>query len=251
MSHAAMPTTAHTAAAGMKVYQLFDGGESGSSTFTYLLACDKSRECVLIDPVLEQVDRDSALIDSLGLTLKYALNTHCHADHITGTGQLKVIYPFAKSMISEASGAKADILLSHNQIVFFGRPDSQFQLQVLATPGHTNGCLCYYSSALATVFTGDTLMVGGCGRTDFQEGSSTTLFDSVHNHLFTLPPSTTVLPAHDYKGETSSTIGAEKDNNPRLSSTKQEFIKIMEGLNLSYPGKIDTAVPANMQCGLF
>ena len=152
-----------------------------------------------------------------------------------------------KSCISKASGAQADLYLEPNQVVEWG--DKQ-TLTVLATPGHTAGCISFYNSGLG-VFTGDALMINGCGRTDFQEGSAETLYESVHGQIFSLPDETIVYPGHDYKGNTTSTVGVQKVANPRLSVDKAEFVNIMANLNLSYPGKIDIAVPANMQCGVF
>ena len=248
---AAAAPTAVSSPAGTTLYQLFDGkgeNEGGSSTFSYLLVCDSTKECLLIDPVLEQVGRDTTMIESLGLSLRYVLNTHCHADHITGSGKLKERFTDAQSCISAASGAKADVQLTDNQIIEWGKDHS---LQVLATPGHTAGCISFHDATLSSVFTGDALMIGGCGRTDFQEGDSNVLYESVHTRLFNgLAPETTVYPGHDYKGNTSSTVGAEKETNPRLSKSKEEFIDIMKNLNLSYPGKLEVAVPANMQCGV-
>jgi len=220
--------------------QLFD--TSGSSTYTYLLA--DGGEAVLIDPVLEQVDRDLQLVAELGVTLKYAINTHCHADHVTGTGQIKERAPSVKSIISAASGAAADLKISHGDRVEFGK----LALEVRATPGHTNGCVSYVLDNM--VFTGDALLVRGCGRTDFQGGSSEVLYDSVHSQIFSLPDATVVYPAHDYKGHTSSTVGEEKRLNPRLTKSKAEFVQIMAELGLPYPKKFDEALPKNMKCGL-
>ena len=230
-----------------QLIQLFDGPEpdgGGSSTHTYILA-DASGEAVIIDPVLEQVDRDLAAVSEAGLKLTLALNTHCHADHITGSGELKRRVPGLRSAIAKAAGAQADILLEDGEEVRFGGRS----LRVLATPGHTNGCLSYFEPTLGAVFTGDALLIGGCGRTDFQGGSAETLYRSVHDKLFSLPPETIVYPAHDYKGETSSTIGAEKGANPRLTRPLPEFVKLMDELGLPYPKKIDASLPANLMCG--
>mmetsp|Transcript_25136 Transcript_25136/g.44824 ORF Transcript_25136/g.44824 Transcript_25136/m.44824 type:complete len:167 (-) Transcript_25136:243-743(-) len=152
-----------------------------------------------------------------------------------------------RSGISKASGAKADILYEPGDVITVG----SLELKVLPTPGHTSGCVSYYTAAAGgMVFTGDALLVRGCGRTDFQQGSSETLYKSVHEQLFTLPDDTTVFPAHDYKGRTSSTIGEEKQHNPRLSKSMEEFVQIMANLNLPYPKKIDEALPANLACGI-
>lgn len=226
--------------------QLF---EKESSTYTYLLIDPDTNKALLIDPVLETVERDVEVIQQLGLQLELAINTHCHADHITGTGKLKALLPGLKSGIAEASGAKADILYKHGDEIVVGG----IRLTVRATPGHTSGCISYVLEDLggkAAVFTGDALLIRGCGRTDFQEGSAETLYDSVHTQLFTLPDDTLVYPAHNYKGLTVSTIGEEKQHNPRLTKPKDEFIEIMANLNLPYPNKIDVSLPANLVCGI-
>lgn len=223
--------------------QLFD---NESSTYTYLLADTTTKEAIIIDPVLELAERDAQLIRDLGLTLKYAMNTHMHADHVTGTGLLKKLLPGSKSLISKSSGAQADIYVEEGVDIQFGR----HRLSVRATPGHTNGCVTYVSHEQGVAFTGDALLIRGCGRTDFQEGNSKTLYNSVHSQIFTLPDSFKLYPAHDYKGQTTTTVGEEKHYNPRLTKPLDEFIKIMENLNLPYPKMIDRAVPANRVCGL-
>lgn len=223
--------------------QLFDGE---SSTYTYLLADVNSKEAILIDPVLEQVGRDCRIIKDLGLKLKYAMNTHMHADHITGTGMLKKLLPGCISVISKSSGAKADMLVDENDIIEFGC----HHLSIRATPGHTNGCITYVSMDQGMAFTGDALLIRGCGRTDFQEGDPHTLFLSVHSQIFTLPDNFKLYPAHDYKGCTVTTVGEEKCYNPRLTKSIEEFVDLMNNLNLPYPKKIDVAVPANRVCGI-
>ncbi|KAK9887560.1 hypothetical protein WA026_023366 [Henosepilachna vigintioctopunctata] len=222
--------------------QLFD---NASFTYTYLLGDVNSKECIIIDPVLEQVKRDFKLVNELGLKLKFAMNTHMHADHITGSGYLKQLSG-CKSVISKMSGAQADIYLEDEDIFSFGN----YNLKALATPGHTNGCLSYYFEDQQMVFTGDTLLIRGCGRTDFQEGSPEVLYKSVHSKIFTLPLDTIVYPAHDYKGVMSSSVAEELKFNPRLTKSLKEFVDIMNNLNLDYPKQIDKAVPANRVCGL-
>ncbi|KAH0554024.1 persulfide dioxygenase ETHE1, mitochondrial [Cotesia glomerata] len=224
--------------------QLFD---PSSSTYTYLLADTTQKKAILIDPVLEWADRDATLIKDLGLELKYAINTHMHADHITGTGKLKSILPGCKSIISRRSGAQADILLEPHDSINFGR----HQLEALSTPGHTEGCVTYVCHEQGIAFTGDTLLIRGCGRTDFQGGSPETLYESVHKLIFNLPSNFRLYPAHDYTGRTVTTVAEERILNPRLTKTKEEFIKIMNNLNLSYPKMIDKAVPANKVCGIY
>ncbi|XP_039276033.1 persulfide dioxygenase ETHE1, mitochondrial [Nilaparvata lugens] len=230
--------------------QLFD---QESSTYTYLLADINSKEAVLIDPVLEQAIRDSNLIKELGFSLKYAMNTHMHADHITGSGALKKMIPGCKSIISKSSGANADIKLEPHDVIEFG----SFKLDVRPTPGHTNGCVTYVAEDQGIAFTGDTLLIRGCGRTDFQEGDAATLYESVHNHIFSLPEHFRLFPAHDYKGQMSTTVWEEKRYNPRLTKSKNEFIDLMNNLNLPYPKKIGksfiklTYENSNLQCTFF
>mmetsp|Transcript_11421 Transcript_11421/g.27101 ORF Transcript_11421/g.27101 Transcript_11421/m.27101 type:complete len:426 (+) Transcript_11421:102-1379(+) len=231
---------------GVIFRQLFDA-QFGSSTYTYILADPITKEAVIIDPVVELVDRDLGIVEDLGLKLVYAINTHCHADHITGTGEIKKRLPSVKSGIAEASGAKADIHYRPGDVVTVG----SISLEVRPTPGHTDGCVSYYTkSGGGMVFTGDAVLIRGCGRTDFQQGSPETLYASVHEQIFTLPDSTKLYPAHDYKGRTSSTVGEEKRLNPRLSKPLEEFVSIMNNLNLPKPAKIDASLPANLQCGI-
>ncbi|KAM3960259.1 persulfide dioxygenase ETHE1, mitochondrial isoform 2-T2 [Aphomia sociella] len=224
--------------------QLFD---PVSCTYTYLLGDKKTREAVIIDPVIEHAERDAGLIKELGFNLIYAMNTHMHADHVTGTGKLKSLLPGTRSVIGKASGAEADIHIMEDDIVKFG----EHQLLVAATPGHTNGCLTYICKEQGIAFTGDTLLIRGCGRTDFQEGSSEALYKSVHQKIFTLPDHYTLYPAHDYKGLTATTVGEEKKYNPRLTKSMEDFVGIMNNLNLPYPKMIDKALPANRVCGIY
>lgn len=229
----------------LKMRQLFD---DESSTYTYLVWDEETKSGVLIDPVDTQVERDIKAAEEEGVNIIYGINTHAHADHITGTGILKTKVKGLKSIISKASKAQADISITPGQKIIFGNR----YLSVRSTPGHTEGCVSYVTDDESMVFTGDALLIQGCGRTDFQGGSASVLFDSVHSQLFTLPDECIVYPAHDYKGRFSSTIEKEKTTNPRLGGgkTKEEFTEIMNNLNLSYPKKIDVAVPANMRCGV-
>jgi len=225
--------------------QLFD---RESCTYTYLLGDAETRDAVLIDPVFELAERDKKLVDELGLELKFGLNSHIHADHISGSGLLKKLYGDSlQSIISQASGADADIKVNHGDLISFGK----YSLEVRGTPGHTNGCVCYVFHEGRMVFTGDTVLIRGCGRTDFQEGNSESLYSSVHSQIFELPEDYLIYPAHDYKGMTCSSVGEEKKYNPRLTKDMDSFKSIMENLGLPYPKMLDKAVPANKVCGLY
>lgn len=228
--------------------QLFD---RESCTWTYLLADTESNEALLIDPVLEHVERDAKLVAELGLSLKYCLNTHCHADHVSGSGKLKKTLEGCQSVLGAEGNeeAAADIKVAHGDELTCG----SIRLHVLHTPGHTAGCHCFVvedGPDRTLVFTGDVVLVRGCGRTDFQGGSSKALYESVHKHVFSLPDRTIICPAHDYKGHTASTVGEEKQFNPRLTKTLAEFVDIMDNLGLAYPKMIDVALPANLRCGI-
>lgn len=228
---------------GLLFRQLF---ESESSTYTYLLADQETKDAVLIDPVLETIDRDLKLIHELGLNLKVAVNTHCHADHITSTGLMKKRLVGLKSAISKFSGASADIQLSEGDKISFGK----HYLIVRETPGHTDGCVSLVMKDQSMVFTGDALLIRGCGRTDFQQGCPKKLYASIHQKIFSLPDQCLVYPAHDYLGQTASTVAEERQFNPRLTKSLDEFVHIMNNLNLPKPKKIDISVPANLVCGV-
>lgn len=222
--------------------QLFD---RDSSTYTYLIADPVTREAVLVDPVIEQVDRDFALLNELGLTLRYCLETHIHADHITGTGELRERCGCAGLVPEGAQAACADRHLQHGEVLTVG----DITIKAIATPGHTDSHLAYWVNG-THVLTGDALFIRGCGRTDFQSGDAGTLYESVTQRLFTLPDETLVYPAHDYRGHSVSTIGEEKRWNPRfVGRDRDSFITFMNGLNLPDPKKIMEAVPANERCG--
>lgn len=224
-------------------HQLF---EKTSSTYTYLLADAEIKEAIIIDPVIETLERDINLINDLGLNLKYILDTHVHADHVTASGELRKRTKAKVGLSAAYDLSCADLHLEDSQELSFG----QFTVKSIHTPGHTIGCLTYQVDKM--VFTGDALLIRGCGRTDFQQGSSEKLFLSVREKIFNLPDDTVVYPAHDYKGLSKTDIAIEKKLNPRLnlSISKEEFINIMASLNLAYPKKIQEAVPANLQCGL-
>lgn len=225
--------------------QLFD---LDSSTYTYVLADESSREAVIIDPVIEQFDRDRNLIEELGINLLYVLDTHVHADHVTGSGLLREHFG-AKSVVSERAGVVcSDLQVKQGDRIRFGR----YEFEVRETPGHTNGCVSYVCASERMVFTGDALLIRACGRTDFQQGDARTLYRSVQEQIFSLPDDTTIYPGHDYKGRTASSVGEERRWNPRLGQNKalSDFVKIMSELKLAYPRKIDAALPANSRCGL-
>lgn len=222
--------------------QLFD---SESHTYTYLLADSLSRQAVLIDPVLELLDRDLTLIQQLDLVLSYVLETHAHADHVTSAGELRS-RTNAVTVASSASGVScADQKVVDQQTLHVGN----INILVLSTPGHTNGCVSYYVGN--RVFTGDALCIRSAGRTDFQGGSPSVLYHSIREKLYRLPDETLVYPAHDYQGMTVSTIGEEKRFNRRINATttESEFVNLMNSLNLPEPKKIMTALPANLNCG--
>ena len=224
--------------------QLFD---PQSSTYTYLLADPASREALLIDPVFEQARRDAALIDELGLKLAWTLDTHVHADHVTGAWLLREKLG-CRIAISKASGADgADRFLQGNESVDFGKR----RLTTLSTPGHTNGCMTYVLDERSMAFSGDTLLIRGCGRTDFQQGDARTLFRSVREQIFSLPEQCLVYPGHDYRGLSVTSVGEEKLYNPRLAESigEGDFVGYMTNLGLPHPKQMDAAVPANMRCG--
>ena len=221
--------------------QLFD---PASSTYTYILADRQSGEAVVIDPVFEQVRRDAALIAELGLRLVYALETHVHADHVTGAWLLRR-RTGCRIAVSADSGAQgADRYLVADDVIAFGARN----LQVRKTPGHTKGCLTYVLDDRSMAFTGDCLLVRGSGRTDFQEGDPAAMYRSVHQEIFTLPDDCLLYPAHDYRGLTVTSVAEERRFNPRLGGEtgESDFTGYMRNLRLAHPKKIDVAVPANL-----
>ncbi len=256
----------------MNPTQLFD---PASSTYTYILFDEGTREAVIIDPVDVQLERDLATLERLGVRLVWALETHAHADHITSAAQLAELTGARTAAPAGCDIGTAAVQLQEGDTIAFGRE----QLRVLHTPGHTAGSACFYwqraepphdeppsEPAQAPlghemrpdrrhdalhVFTGDTLLIQGCGRTDFQSGDAGALYDSITQKLFTLPDTTIVWPCHDYHERTQSTIGVEKATNPRLAGkSRDEFIALMNALDLPKPRRIDEAVPANLRSGL-
>jgi len=224
--------------------QLFD---PQSSTYTYLLGDSQSRAAVLIDPVFEQVRRDAALIDELGLKLVATLETHIHADHVTGASLLRQRFG-SKIMVSKVSGAEgADRYLVQDDVIAFGSR----RVLVRVTPGHTNGCVTYVLDDSSMAFTGDCLLIRGSGRTDFQEGDPAAMYRSVREQIFSLPAECLLYPAHDYRGLTSTSVAEERRYNPRLGGdiAVGDFAGYMANLRLAHPKMIDVAVPANLRCG--
>lgn len=234
----------------MNPIQLFD---IASSTYTYVLFDELTREALIIDPVDDQLERDLGVLRQYGLKLLWTVETHAHADHITSAGQLAE-HAGAKTAAPEGCGiTTAAVQLKEGDTLAFGGQ----QISVLHTPGHTAGSMSYLweksggPSLESHVFTGDTLLINGCGRTDFQSGSAQDLYRSLTQILFALPDATLVWPGHDYQGRTHSTIGAEKTGNARIAGkSPEEFTAIMDALNLPKPKRIDEAVPANLTSGI-
>ena len=226
-----------------ELHQLFD---PDSSTFTYVLVDRAAGEAVLVDSVAQRFDRDVAMLRRLGVTLRYVVETHTHADHVTAAGRLREATGAVTAAPFKCGISRADVQLAHGDTLQFGHAEV---LHAIHTPGHTSGSTSYLWRG--NVLTGDTLLIEGCGRTDFQSGDAGSLYDSVHERLFTLPDDTRVWPAHDYKGNTVSTIGHEKRHNPRLAGRdRASFIELMSNLQLPKPKMIDIAVPANRNLGL-
>ena len=218
--------------------------EKESSTYTYLLADSVTKEAIIIDAVAETQQRDIGLIEELALDLRYIIETHVHADHITSSCPLKQKFTNAKIVLGESNPvACADILIKDGENLEFGN----YSIKAMSTPGHTDGCMSYVVGD--KVFTGDALLIRSCGRCDFQGGSAEKLFDSI-SRLFTLPDETYVYPAHDYGGRTVSSIWEEKAFNEMIGGVdKAEFVRRVNAMELSLPAKIHVAVPANQVCG--
>jgi sulfur dioxygenase len=225
------------------LHQLFD---TESCTFTYLLIDAATKESVMIDPVDTHLDEYLALIKQYDLTLKYVLETHAHADHITSAGNLCKQTGAQAATPAHCNITPAEIQLVDGQVLTFGASQ---QIVAIHTPGHTAGSMTFYWNK--QLFTGDTLLINGCGRTDFQSGNAQALYHSITQKLFTYPDDTIVYPGHDYHGKTSSTIGYEKAHNPRLAGKSvEEFVATMAALNLPKPKMMEVAVPANLKLGL-
>jgi glyoxylase-like metal-dependent hydrolase (beta-lactamase superfamily II) len=224
--------------------QLFD---TNSSTYTYLLADERARQAVLVDPVFERHQRDAALIRELGLDLVATLDTHCHADHVTGAWLMKQALGSRIGMSPIYGAANVDLGLVGGMAIRFG----ERALEVRATPGHTSGCVSLVLDDRSLVLTGDALLVRGTGRTDFQGGDAHTLFRSIREELFSLPDACVVYPGHDYEGRTASTIGEERMYNPRIGggAREEDFVGTMQNLGLPHPKHMDASVPANLRAG--
>ena len=226
--------------------QLF---EPDSSTYTYLLGCRRTRQAVLIDPVLDTVHRDLEVLREERLTLACTLDTHIHADHLSGANKLKALTGCCIAYPEPEAPECADVRLRDGQVFDVG----DVSIEAVFAPGHTSHHFCYVvdDGTHKLAFTGDVLLIDACGRTDFQSGDAAALYKSIHERLFTLPDETLVYPGHDYEGRFVSSIAQEKKHNPRLGGGKtlDEFVALMNALDLPYPRKIDFAVPGNRQCG--
>jgi sulfur dioxygenase len=223
--------------------QLFD---AESSTYTYIVAAPGCNDAVIIDPVERHWERDLAHLERLALKLAYVLETHAHADHVTSAGKLRAMTGAKAAVPSGCGIPPAELQLNDGDVIEFGNGE---QIAVLHTPGHTSGSMSYIWRG--NVFTGDTLLIDGCGRTDFQSGSAEALYDSAINKLFKLPDETRMWPGHDYKGQSVTTIGWEKRHNARLANrSRAEFVELMSKLDLPRPRLIDVALPANRNLGL-
>ena len=219
--------------------QLFD---TKSSTYTYIISSGKGREALIIDPVIEHTDEYVRVLESLDLKLVKVIDTHIHADHISGLNELNKRTNCTRIMGEKSKSEVVDIKLKDNENLNI----ENIELKAIYTPGHTDCSYCYLMND--RVFTGDTLLINGTGRTDFQSGSPLDAYDSLFNKLLKLPEKTLVYPAHDYNGKKFSTIENEKNNNPRLQvSSKEEYAEIMKNLNLANPKMMDIAVPANVK----
>jgi sulfur dioxygenase len=226
--------------------QLFD---AASSTYTYLLGDPSTRQAVLIDTVFEQHLRDRALLEELELKLQCVLDTHCHADHVTGAWLMQQATGCRYGISARYGTALdcADLRLDHGDQVAFG---GRF-LEARATPGHTDGCTTFVLDERSAAFTGDTLLIRGAGRCDFQQGDAHTLYRSITGQIFSLPDTCLIFPGHDYSGRTMSSVAEEKAHNPRIggSADERDFVGFMENLHLPHPKQIDVALPANLRCG--
>ena len=222
--------------------QVFD---KKSSTYTYIIASAEGREALIIDPVLENVEDYIKILNQLNLKLVKVIDTHIHADHVTGAGKLRDKTKCVTIMGEHTPTDAVEVKVKDDEIIKL----DELNFRAIYTPGHTSDSFCFLMDKC--LFSGDTLLINGTGRTDFQNGSSTESYNSIFNRLLKLPDDTLLYPAHDYKGETVSTIGKEKRSNPRLQvSNVDEYIEIMNNLDLKKPEKIDYNVASNLRLGI-
>lgn len=224
--------------------QLFD---AASSTYTYVLGCESSREAIIIDPVFEQHARDTALLRELNLKIKYSLDTHVHADHVTGAWLMKQAFDAQVALAADAGAANVDLPLKDAMVLAFG----DYSVTAMHTPGHTNGCFTFITMDKHMAFTGDCLLIRGAGRTDFQAGDVHEMWHSIRDKIFTLPDDCLIYPGHDYMGRTVSTVTEEKRHNPRIGgeAREEDFAGYMDNLGLPHPKQLEIALPANMRSG--
>lgn len=218
--------------------------EKESSTYTYMIGCERTRQAFVIDPVISEVDEYLTFLNDAGYQLIYTMETHVHTDHISAAVQLRK-YTGCRKVVHKEGGAKSvDLMILDGTRFVLG----DIEIEARHTPGHTNACMSYVVDNM--IFTGDTLHINGCGRTDYQSGDAARLYDSVHNKIYTLPDETLIYPGHDYSGKKVSTVGEQKKLNKRLSKdiNKKTFIELMENLDLPLPKKINEALPANLAC---
>jgi glyoxylase-like metal-dependent hydrolase (beta-lactamase superfamily II)/rhodanese-related sulfurtransferase len=218
-----------------------------SSTYSYVIADAHSRDTLIVDPVFEQARRDAALIRELDLTLIATLETHVHADHVTGAWLHKREFGSAIVISSDSAATGADRYVAHGDRIAFGNR----YLEVRSTPGHTRGCVTYVLDDESFALTGDCLLIRGSGRTDFQQGDARAMYRSVRSQILTLPPQCLLYPAHDYRGLTVTSVAEERRYNPRLGGDvgEADFVGYMNNLGLPHPKQMDVAVPANLRCG--
>ena len=224
--------------------QLFD---SISSTYTYILGCNDTQEAIIIDPVFEQHTRDTAMLRELDLNLKYSLDTHVHADHVTGSWLMKESEEAKIALAGNSGATGVDVELEDEMVLVFGT----CSVTAHSTPGHTDGCFTFVTQDQTMAFTGDCLLIRGAGRTDFQAGDVYTLWDSIREKIFSLPDECLLYPGHDYLGRTVSTVTEEKRFNPRIGgdAREEDFAGYMNNLGLPHPKQLDIALPANLRSG--
>lgn len=224
--------------------QLFD---STSSTYTYILGCNDTQEAIIIDPVFEQHTRDTAMLRELDLTLSYSLDTHVHADHVTGSWLMKESENAKIALAGNSGATGVDVGLEDGMELVFGN----CSMTAHSTPGHTDGCFTFVTGEQTMAFTGDCLLIRGAGRTDFQSGNVHTLWESIREKIFSLPDECLLYPGHDYMGRTVSTVTEEKKFNPRIGgdAREEDFAGYMNNLGLPHPKQLDIALPANLRSG--